>query len=87
VSPIVAGTAISGPAHMLMKVKDLEPSVKGVAKGYADLLDILVIGSEDQESQADIKRIGVEPVSANIRMNSLADKRRLAREVLALLVK
>jgi LPPG:FO 2-phospho-L-lactate transferase len=87
VSPIVAGAAISGPAHMLMRVKDLEPSVKGVAKGYADLLDVLVIGTEDQELQADIKKIGVKPVSANIRMNSLADKRRLAREVLALLVK
>ena len=39
-----------------MRVKDLEPSVKGVAKGYADLLDVLVIGTEDQQSQADIKR-------------------------------
>jgi LPPG:FO 2-phospho-L-lactate transferase len=87
VSPIVAGAAISGPAHLLMRVKDLEPSVKGVAKGYADLLDVLVIGTEDQELQADIKKIGVKPVSANIRMNSLTDKRRLAREVLALLVK
>ena len=87
VSPIIGGAAISGPAHILMRVKDLEPSVKGVAKGYADVLDVLVIGTEDQQSQADIKRIGVEPVVANIRMNSPADKRRLACEVLALLVK
>jgi LPPG:FO 2-phospho-L-lactate transferase len=87
VSPIVAGAAISGPAHRLMRVKDLEPSVKGVAKGYADLLDVLVIGIEDQELQAEIKKIGVKPVLANIRMNSPADKHRLAREVLALLVK
>lgn len=87
VSPIVAGAAISGPAHRLMRVKDLEPSVKGVAKGYADLLDVLVIGIEDQELQAEIKKIGVKPVLANIRMNSTADKHRLAREVLALLVK
>jgi LPPG:FO 2-phospho-L-lactate transferase len=87
VSPIVGGAAISGPAHILMRVKDLEPSVKGVAKGYADVLDVLFIGTEDQQSQTDIKTIGVEPVVANIRMNSSADKRRLAREVLALLVK
>jgi LPPG:FO 2-phospho-L-lactate transferase len=85
VSPIVAGAAISGPAHALMKVKGLEPSVTGVAKGYADFLDVLVIGSEDKQLQQDIKRIGVEPVSANIRMNSWTDKRRLAREVLAIL--
>jgi LPPG:FO 2-phospho-L-lactate transferase len=87
VSPIVAGTAISGPAHTLMRVKDLEASAKGVAKGYADVLDVLVIATEDRELQADIETIGVETVPANIRMNSLADKHRLAREVLALLRK
>ena len=87
VSPIAAGTAFSGPAHKLMKVMDLEPSVKGVAKGYAGFLDVLVISTDDQELSADIKKIGVEPVSANIRMNSLTDKQHLAREVLALLLK
>ena len=68
-----------------MRVNDLEPSVRGVAKGYADLLDVLMIDTEDQYLQNDIEKLGVEPVSANIRMNSLADKQRLAREVLALL--
>jgi hypothetical protein len=56
-----------------------------VAKGYADLLDFLMIDPEDQYLQGDIERLGVKPVSANIRMNSLADKQRLARDVLALL--
>ena len=87
VSPLIAGAAISGPAHTLMRAKGLEASAKGVAKGYADLLDVLVIGTEDQELQDDIEKLGVKPVPANIRMNSLADKYRLAREVLALLVK
>ena len=85
VSPIIARSAISGPAHTLMTVNDLEPSVNGVAKGYADLLDVLMIDREDQYLQNDIKKLGVEPFSANIRMNSLADKQRLARQVLALL--
>jgi LPPG:FO 2-phospho-L-lactate transferase len=85
VSPIIARSAISGPAHMLMTVNDLEPSVSGVAKGYADLLDVLMIDREDQYLQNDLKELGVEPFSANIRMNSLADKQRLARQVLALL--
>ena len=87
VSPIVARAAISGPAHTLMKVDDLEPSVRGVAKGYADLLDVLMIDSEDECFQNDIEKLGVKSVSANIRMNSLADKRRLARRVLALFSK
>lgn len=85
VSPIIARSAISGPAHTLMTVKDLEPSVNGVAKGYADLLDVLMIDREDQYLQNDIKELGVEPFLANIRMNSLADKQRLARQVLAVL--
>lgn len=85
VSPIIARSAVSGPAHTLMTVNDLEPSVSGVAKGYADLLDVLMIDREDQYLQNDIKKLGVDPFSANIRMNSLADKQRLARQVLALL--
>lgn len=84
VSPIIAQAAISGPAHALMRVNDLEPSVRGVAKGYADLLDVLMIDREDQHLQSDVENLGVKPVAANIRMNSLADKHRLAREVLAL---
>jgi LPPG:FO 2-phospho-L-lactate transferase len=84
VSPIIARAAISGPAHTLMRANDLEPSVRGVAKGYADLLDVLMIDSEDQHLQSDVEKLGVKTVAANIRMNSLADKRRLAREVLAL---
>jgi LPPG:FO 2-phospho-L-lactate transferase len=87
VSPIIARAAISGPAHTLMRANDLEPSVRGVAKGYADILDVLLVDPEDQPLYGDIEKLGVKPVSANIRMNSLADKRRLARDVLALLEK
>ncbi|HET7394519.1 MAG TPA: 2-phospho-L-lactate transferase, partial [Candidatus Binatia bacterium] len=61
--------------------------VKGVAKAYADLLDLLIVDLEDQSLQSDIEKLGVKPVSANIRMNSLADKQRLARQVLALFSK
>lgn len=87
VSPIIGQAAISGPAHTLMRVNDLEPSVNGLAKGYADLLDVLMIDSEDQHFENDIEKLGVKSVSANIRMNSLADKQRLARQVLALFSK
>jgi len=84
VSPIIAGASVSGPAHRLMAVKDLQASAAGVAKGYADFLNVLVIGTEDQGIQTGIEELGVRPVLANIRMKTLADKRRLAREVLAL---
>lgn len=87
VSPIIGQAAISGPAHTLMRVNDLEPSVNGLAKGYADLLDVLMIDTEDQHFETDIEKLGVKSVSANIRMSSLADKQRLARQVLALFSK
>ncbi len=87
VSPIIGRVALSGPAHTLMRVNDLEPSVSGVAKGYADLLDVLMIDSEDRYLQVDIEKLGVKPFSADIRMNSLADKQQLARQVLALVQK
>ncbi|MPZ78562.1 MAG: 2-phospho-L-lactate transferase [Deltaproteobacteria bacterium] len=84
VSPIIGSSSLSGPAHKLMKVTDLESSAAGVAQGYADFLTALVIGVEDEGLQPCIEKLGIKAVSANIRMNSLADKRRLAREVLAL---
>jgi LPPG:FO 2-phospho-L-lactate transferase len=85
VSPMIGRAAISGPAHALMRVNDLEPSVRGLAKGYADLLNALMVDPADQYLEEDIEKLGVKPVSANIRMNSLADKQQLARQVLALL--
>jgi LPPG:FO 2-phospho-L-lactate transferase len=87
VSPIVARAAITGPAHTLMMAHDLEPSVTGIAKAYADLLDLLIVDPEDQSLQSEIEKLGVKPVSADIRMNSLANKQRLARQVLALILK
>jgi len=87
VSPIVARSAISGPAHILMRAHDLEPCVTGVAKAYADLVDLLIIDPQDQSLASEIEKLGVKPVAADIRMNSLADKQRLARQVLALLSK
>jgi LPPG:FO 2-phospho-L-lactate transferase len=85
VSPIVAGRAVSGPAHKLMKIQGLEPSATGVARGYADFLDVLLIAVGDKDEQREIEKLGVQPVTTNVAMNDMAGKRRLAREVLALL--
>jgi hypothetical protein len=46
-----------------------------------------MIDSEDQHLQSDVEKLGVKPFAANIRMNSLADKHRVACEVLALFQK
>ncbi len=87
VSPIVGATAITGPAHKLMSASGWEASALGVARAYADFLDIFVIANEDERLKAQVVELNVKTVATNIRMDDLASKRRLAREVLALVKK
>ena len=87
VSPLIGASAIAGPAHKLMAAMGLEASPFGVAKGCADLLDQFVIHTEDAKSRDEIEALGIKSVVTSIRMDDLADKRRLAREVLALVEK
>ena len=84
VSPIIGESAISGPAHKLMAAQGMEPSALGVAKGYADFLDRFVIDSEDEALTNKLEALGIGVVVTSIRMKSLGDKQRLARQVLAL---
>jgi len=84
VSPIIGAAAISGPAHKLMSASGWEASALGVARAYADILDVFVVANEDQRSKAQIAELNVKTVATNIRMDDLASKRRLALEVLAL---
>ncbi len=87
VSPIIGATAISGPAHKLMIACGFEASALGVARCYADFLDTILIADEDSELREPIEGLGVTVITANIRMPGLADKRRLARQLLALAAK
>jgi LPPG:FO 2-phospho-L-lactate transferase len=84
VSPIIQGVAVTGPADKLMVATGMEASSFGVAKAYADFLDTFVIAPEDGSQRNRIEALGVKTVSTAIRMSNLDDKRRLAREVLAL---
>ena len=87
VSPIIGKVAISGPAHKLMSACGVDASPVGVAKTYAGFLDRLVIAQEDYGISREIDALGIKAVCADIRMNSLADKKRLAGQVLALVGK
>ena len=83
VSPLIGASAVSGPAHKLMAACGFEASALGVAKCYRDFLDTLLIADEDKNKIAPIEKLGVRAVATAIRMASLDDKRRLARQVLA----
>jgi len=83
VSPLIGATAISGPAHKLMRACGLPPSALGVAQSYGDFLDALVIAAEDRSLAPAIEDLGMRALVTDIRMPSRAEKRRLACEVLA----
>lgn len=86
-SPIIGASAISGPAHKLMVAAEFEPSAFGVAQAYADFLDIFVIATEDERMKSRIESLGITTVLSDIVMSDLDGKRRVARELLALLEK
>jgi LPPG:FO 2-phospho-L-lactate transferase len=87
VSPMIGAAAISGPAHKLLIASGFDPSVVGVAKCYKNFLDMLMIADEDSACRPLIEAFKIAPVCADIRMASVSDKRRLARELLALVQK
>ncbi len=85
VSPIVRATSFSGPAHKLMAGMGMEVSAFGVAQSYADFLSIILIAPEDAGLKAKIEELGIKAVVTPILMDSLAEKQRLARNILGLL--
>lgn len=80
VSPIIDGAAVKGPlAEMIPPLLNEAPSASALAKYYADLLDLYVVSHGDQRDD-----FPVPHAQADILMQDIADRDRLARTVLAL---
>ena len=77
ISAIVGGAAVSGPAGALMQAHGLPVSFEGIARYYGDFLDIFIIDKQDASGTQTCG--GVEVVSANTIMNSLEDRKHLAK--------
>lgn len=84
VSPIVGGAAVSGPAGELMRARGLPVSPVGVATAYAPWLDALVLDRRDAGHAAELERLGVAPVAADVVMTDGPREIALARVVLSL---
>ncbi len=82
VSPIVAGAAIKGPADRLMAELGSEPSVVGVARGYADIMGTLVIDEADAALAPAVEAEGVRCVVASTVMTTVDVAEQLSRTVL-----
>jgi LPPG:FO 2-phospho-L-lactate transferase len=82
VSPIVAGSALKGPADHLMAELGTEPSVVGVARLYAPWVSTLVIDEADRDLAGEVEAEGVRCVVAPTIMDSPDRAAALARVVI-----
>ena len=83
VSPIIAGSALKGPADRMLRELGHEPSVVGVARLYAELASVLVIDDADVQSSADVAAEGIECVVVPTVMSSPEVAAALARVTIA----
>jgi LPPG:FO 2-phospho-L-lactate transferase len=82
VSPIVAGTALRGPADRLLRELGHEASALGVARLYAPWVGTLVIDEADESLAGAIEALGVRCVVAPTVMTDTARAADLAEAVL-----
>lgn len=79
ISPIVGGATIKGPADRMMRGLGMEVSPVGVARAYADFLDVLVLDQQDAALAPGVEQLGVRAVVADTIMRDRETKRALAR--------
>ncbi len=85
VSPIIGGRALKGPADRMLAALGHESSVLGVARLYADLVDVFVLDNVDADAAPAVEALGMRTLVTNTIMTDNASRARLASEVLAAL--
>jgi LPPG:FO 2-phospho-L-lactate transferase len=83
VSPIIAGTAIKGPADRLLAELGHEATATGVARILAPFAGTLVVDEADRALAAAVEDAGVRCLVAPTIMSGPTESAALAREVLA----
>lgn len=84
ISPIVGGTAVSGPAGALMTSQRLPVSITGVAQAYAGFLDLLIVDERDAEAAQALRQSGLQVHCTQTIIKTPDDKAALAANVLEL---
>ena len=82
VSPIIAGSALKGPADRLLREMGFESSVAGVAKWYASWMGTLVVDEADAGMAEAVEHEGVRCIVAPTVMSSVKLSAELSRTVL-----
>ena len=79
ISPIVGGEALKGPAAAMLASLGHEVSPVGIARLYADFLDVMVLDERDAGLAPRVASAGPRAVVAPTIMRDLAAKEQLAR--------
>ena len=82
-SPMKGRAPISGPAGKLMKAMGVRPDSAGVAKLYAEFLDVLLVDKEDSALRRQVETAGPRCLLSDITIRGGGDARRLAKELVA----
>lgn len=82
VSPIIGKETVKGPAAKMFSELGIRPSALAVAQHYADFVDYLAINKSDESMVHDINKLGVQTLVTDILMHDVADRGRLARELI-----
>jgi len=85
VSPLIAGKVVKGPADRMMKALGLRADALGVAEYYGDLLDHMVIDTQDAALKPQIMALGQGCTVLPTLMTERAEKQALAAGILGAL--
>jgi LPPG:FO 2-phospho-L-lactate transferase len=85
VSPIIGGRALKGPADRMLASLGHESSALGVARLYADLIDVFVFDDADAALVPEIEALGLRALVTDTVMGDDASRARLAGHVLSAL--
>ena len=82
VSPLIGGSAVSGPAAKYMEAAELEVSVYGLAKMYSEVASHIVIDASDRTHIRKIENLDMKVHETKIKMNDKKDEDALAQFIL-----
>ena len=77
ISPVIAGHAVKGPTVKIMRELGHDASAAGIAAYYGDLIDMFMLDTRDSDA-----RISQRKIVSDVFMGSVADRERVARDVL-----
>lgn len=82
VGPIVGGKSLKGPSDRMLRQTGHAKTALGVARIYCDICGTMILDRHDEQLSGAIRGLAMQVVLGNTIMNSLEDRKNLARLVL-----